>query len=338
MHKYLYSPVSFAAEYQNEPLINETALEGLLTVEEISHKTCKFVRRRMPSEIHTLVAMIDVQKKALYYSVVGLGNGFTGIVTDYGIYPDQKAHYYTLAAIRGTLQRKYPGQGFEATLRLGLQDLTKTLQETRWHIDNGQELQLSIGLIDAAWGESTEIVRKFCRDNRGIWYPSFGRGIGATSAPINSTSSGKRKPGEKRGMNWKLGYGPVTGVREVQYDANFFKSFLHERFCQAAGTSGSLELFEGTSSRHRMLAEHMHAEIPSDVLVEKGLRAGSKKRQWILRPERPDNHLFDCLAGCCVAGMMSGIKLDSHEQSKYAIVSQHTGQRRPEKRKSRRRR
>jgi hypothetical protein len=36
---------------------------------------------------------------------------------------------------------------------------------------------------------------------------------------------------------------------------------------------------------------------------------GREVNEWKLRPDRPDNHLLDCLVGCCVAASMLGVQL-----------------------------
>jgi hypothetical protein len=70
------------------------------------------------------------------------------------------------------------------------------------------------------------------------------------------------------------------------------------------GDSGALSLFKAEPATHRMLADHLHAEYPVPVESQ-----GRKVNEWQHRPDRPDNHLFDCLVGCCVGASMLGAAL-----------------------------
>ncbi len=53
-----------------------------------------------------------------------------------------------------------------------------------------------------------------------------------------------------------------------------------------------------------MLAEQMHAEYR--IRTE---GRGRTVDEWRLRPDRPDNHLLDCLAGSAVAASVVGCEL-----------------------------
>jgi hypothetical protein len=53
-----------------------------------------------------------------------------------------------------------------------------------------------------------------------------------------------------------------------------------------------------------MLAEHLTAEYR--VKTE---GRGRTVDEWKIRPERSDNHWFDCLVGCAVAASMQGASL-----------------------------
>ena len=307
MHKYLYVPESFAAEYQNSPLAKDDTSKQLLRPEEIAVKQNAHARRKIPSECHTLVTHIDVQKKCLYYTVLAVEDRFSCHVIDYGTFPEQRANYYTLTGIRSTLARKYPGAGLEGSIHAGLVDLIQSLEDTEWKKDNGDLLTINLGLIDAGWGESTDVVRKVCRDipQKGRFLPAFGRGVLATSRPLTAT---KKKPGERRGIGWRQL--PVDGMplKQVLFDANMMKSFAHERLSVAVGAPGCMTLYKAKPTLHRMFSEQLRSETATDVEAN-----GNKKREWKLRPDRPDNHFLDNLAGCVCAAMISGCALDEHQ-------------------------
>jgi hypothetical protein len=70
------------------------------------------------------------------------------------------------------------------------------------------------------------------------------------------------------------------------------------------GDRGCLSLFGDNPAQHRMFAEHLAAEYRVKTEAR-----GRTVDEWKLRPERGDNHWFDCLVGCAVAASMQGASL-----------------------------
>jgi len=70
------------------------------------------------------------------------------------------------------------------------------------------------------------------------------------------------------------------------------------------GERGCLSLFGEKPETHRLLAEHLTAEYR--VKTE---GRGRTVDEWKMRPERGDNHWFDCLVGCAVAASIQGAVL-----------------------------
>ena len=97
-------------------------------------------------------------------------------------------------------------------------------------------------------------------------------------------------------------------VRHVVYDTNYWKSSVHARLAVPMGDRGCLSLFGDNAEQHRMFAEHLTAEYR--VKTE---GRGRKVDEWKMRPERGDNHWFDCLVGCAVAASMQGVVLEGTE-------------------------
>jgi hypothetical protein len=136
----------------------------------------------------------------------------------------------------------------------------------------------------------------------GTVVPSHGRFVGASSQPF---SEYKRRPGDRLGFNWRVpNIHGKRAVRHVVFDANFWKSFVQARLAVTAGDRGCLSLFGDRSETHRLLAEHLTAEYRVKTEAR-----GRVVDEWKQRPERPDNHWFDCLVGCAVAGSMLGVEL-----------------------------
>jgi hypothetical protein len=302
-------PEAFASEYQNEPLPQATSTQAL-SVDQIVRKINGYSGRQIPQDAQRLTAFIDVQKDVLYYAVCAWSDNFTGYVVDYGCYPDQKRDHFALRDARYTLADAHPGTGLEGSLFAGLDALTNQLFQTTWVRDDGSNLAIERLLIDANWGDSTETVYRFCRQSPYIaaLLPSHGKFISAASGGFNLY---KPRPGERRGLNWRIP--PLANgkpVRHVVYDANFWKSFFFKRLSTPIGDSGSLTLFKASATAHAMLAEHLVSEIAVAVTAH-----GRTVEEWRQRPNHPDNHLLDCLVGCCVAASIQGTSLLCHREA-----------------------
>lgn len=303
MNLHIRDAESFAAEMQNEPIENDDGRIETLEADEIARKISGYNRGEYPVECDLITAFVDVQKELLYWAAVAWSDRFTGYVVDYGSYPDQEVSYFTAAGVRKKLSRTYPGLGFEGRLFKALTDLTDELDRREWIRDDGASLKIELGLIDANWGESTDTVYSWARQRARVWMPSHGRYIGASHKPI---SEYERKRGERIGFNWVM---PALKGRKraryVWYDSNAWKSFIQARLATELGDAGSVSLFNARPGKHRLLADHLTAEYG----VETSGR-GRTVTEWRLRPNRPDNHWLDCLAGCCVAASMRGKTID----------------------------
>ena len=163
-------------------------------------------------------------------------------------------------------------------------------------------------LIDANWGQSTDVVYQFCRQSgfAGILLPSHGKHVGASSVPF---SEYRRKRGDRVGLHWRIPH--TIGKRQVRHvlvDINYWKTFVHGRLAVSMGDPGCLSLFGRDENAHRLLADHLTAEYRVKASAQ-----GRTVDEWKLRATRPDNHWLDCLVGCAVAASIQGASLASVE-------------------------
>ena len=304
MNLKLQDEAAFFAEYQNEPLPEVAATDDELTADQIASKTNRMERYAVPIGCSHLSMFIDVQANLLFYLVAAWEDDFTGYVIDYGTYPDQQRPYFTLRDARLTLSAATKSGGIEGAIYAGLESLTGKLLRRDWPRDDGAMLRIDRCLIDANWGSSTDVIYQFCRQSAyaGVVMPSHGRFVGASSQPF---SEYKRRPGDRVGHNWRIpNVHGKRAVRHIVYDTNYWKSFVHARLAVSMGDRGCLSLFGESPEQHRLLAEHLTSEYR--VKTE---GRGRTVDEWKLRPERGDNHWFDCLVGAAVAASMQGAVL-----------------------------
>ncbi|GMU38246.1 MAG: phage terminase large subunit family protein [Phycisphaerae bacterium] len=295
---------AFWAEYQNEPLPEVQADEDLLTADQIAAKVNGHARGQIPIGATHLTMFIDVQSKALFWLIAAWESDFTGYVIDYGTEPDQRAEYFTLRDIRRSLADAAPRAGPEGAIYAGLERLCDRMVGREWRRDDGAVVRIDRCLIDANWGQSSDVVYQFCRQSKhaGVIMPSHGRYVGASSIPFPDY---KRKRGDRIGLNWRI---PLVAarrsVRHALFDTNYWKSFVHARLAVPMGDPGCLSLFGRQADPHRLLAEHLTSEYR--VKTE---GRGRTVDEWKLRLDGADNHWLDCLVGCAVGASMEGAVL-----------------------------
>jgi hypothetical protein len=309
MDFYYRSQPAFYSEMQNAPMATETSSTMRLTPNEICERINGTERGEVPVEGSILTAFIDVQQTCLWWCVAWFDQEFNGGVVDYGVFPEQGRSYFTLNDVQlggKTLQEEYRNAaGLDGQLYGGLTDLTRELLGQEWQRRDGTKLRIERCLIDANWGLSTKIVKRFCRQSEfsAVLVPSHGRYVGATSTPFDQYT---KKPGEKVGQGWRMPKPEdPRDPRHIAWDTNFWKSFFHARISTAMGDPGGFTLFgkRETASTHRMFADHCSAEF--------SVRVSAKGREVDEWQEKPgvDNHWFDCVVGCMVAASERGVML-----------------------------
>jgi hypothetical protein len=158
MNLKLQDEAAFFAEYQNQPLPAETVVDGMLKPEEVASKINRMDRGLVSIGANHLTAFIHVQQKLLFYVVAAREDDFTGYVLDYGCYPDQQRPYFTLREARQTLSSEATCTGLEGWIYAGLESLTSKLLDREWQRDDGAAMRIGRCLIDANWGQSTDVV------------------------------------------------------------------------------------------------------------------------------------------------------------------------------------
>ena len=305
MNLKLTDEAAFWAEYQNEPLPEDLGTDEQLTVDGIVNKLNGHAQRTVPVSANHVTMFIDVQKTLLFYVVCAWDDDFTGYVIDYGAWPDQRRRYFTLGEANPTLQAKFQRSGLEGCLYGGLKALTEDYLSREFTRDDGAAMRIEKCLVDANWGQSTDVVYQFCRESAfaNVIIPSHGKYIGASSKPM---SEYKKAVGDRVGHNWRMpNIRGKRAVRHVVFDTNYWKSFVASRLLESMGDRGSLSLWGRSSEAHMLFAEHLTAEYR--VKTE---GRGRRVEEWKMRPEGADNHWWDGLVGCAVAASMTGCVLE----------------------------
>ena len=286
---------AFAAEFQNQPLADDIATDKL-DRRSLALRAGTIKRGIVPHGHTKLTAFIDVQDKLLYWLVASWSESFGGHVVAYGTYPDQGSSHFEAGTAKRTLSLAAKGASIEAAWRAGLDETARLLLSREWEREDGVPLRISQLLVDSNYGQSTQVVRNFCRESpfAASILPSRGRGIGASGTPMGP----RRNRGDRSGLNWVVGK-VLDGTQiEASYDTNFWKTFTSARLRLGIGDPEAILLHEGS---HDMLLDHFTSEYP--VRVE---ARGRSVDEWKQTPR--ENHWWDCLVGAAVAASITGLE------------------------------
>lgn len=311
MNIYCRDKRAFYAEYQNSPLPEDSAVNQLLTADEIAAKLNGLARRQIPETAQYLTAFVDIQGNSLWWAVMAWEEDFSGYVIDYGVYPEQPAGtVIELKRLKTTMADVAPGAGFLGQVYAALDAVGALICDASWPRDDGIDLPLNQLLVDANWGETTDTVYKWAKECR--WkacvLPSHGRYVGPANKPFNQY---EKKKGERVGLNWIIPKVKKSRqVRHVAWDTNWWKTFVHRRLATSQGDPGSLSLWGYDPLYHQTFADHQTAEyrIPTEG-------RGRKVDEWKIKPTRPDNHWLDALVGGAVAASIAGARLPQYQDS-----------------------
>jgi len=299
--------LAFYSEYQNEPRVEDLGDE-MLTAEGIASRTNGYQRCLVPQSCQHLTMFIDVHQNALYWMIAGWEPNFTGYMVDYGTWPDQHREYFMLRDCHRTIPHVTGGAGLEASIYLALEKLAEERLDRVYFRDDGMEMRVERCLIDANWGQTTDVVYQFCRQSKhaAILFPSHGQYVGASSLPF---SEHKKQRGDRIGRHWRIpGIVGARAIRRVLIDTNYWKTFVHARLGILMGDPGCLSLFGHEAKRHRLLAEHLTAEYRVRTMA-----FARTVDEWKHRVSRPDNHWLDCLVGCAVGASIQGAELPTFQ-------------------------
>jgi len=301
MNLHLDNPRGFRAEYQCEPDAGDHAAGAKeLSADVVAGKLSGIPRYEVPYETSRLVAFIDVGGSVLWYCVTAWDERFGGAVVDYGSWPRQNRSVFAANDARPSLADKYPGFNESQLVFAGLRDLTNDiLSRVYYKSGTGGQHRIDRCLIDAGW--NTAAVYQFCRQTewKATVLPSKGVGRSTTALGV---AKWKARPGERSGYHWRLTAGDDGKGRSVQFDPDAWKSFTHERLLTPPGGGGCLSLFGSSAAAHPMISEHCAAEYSEPITLR-----GDTFDKWLNRPDRPDNHLWDCLVGTAVAASVEGL-------------------------------
>ncbi len=311
MDLYILKPAVFAAEYQNEPL-SSLDTNGADPVDPVSvmQKVNRVPRLTVPTECSRLTAFIDPKQEIMYGKVVAWDNRFGGSVIDYTTFPKQHSAMFSGTNPSPSISDAYRQKGFalEGRLYAALTAIADEMMGRSYpRADGGEPMRVELCLVDCGWGPYAELIHKWCRESKysATIKASKGSYVGAAKGPFSEWS---HKPGDRRGTGWRIRVAGTNLGRLVNFDTNFWKTFIAERLRTEMGSPGCLSLYGSSPQTHKLLADHLSSEHPVRITVD-----GRTVDEWVWNDGRPDNDWFDCLVGCAVAASICGLQWQAAE-------------------------
>lgn len=303
-------PKAAMAEGNNEPQ-DETEASDVVyaTREQIMAKKSVLPRLVVPNDTVELTCYIDMQQEFLIAGVMAICPDFKRYLCDYGTFPDMKRDYWTKGQIPRSLSEFWSSP--EECWYEGLKVFTAAIEQTEFRKQNGQRQHLTFGLIDAKDGDVIDIVFKFCRDHgHGLWHPSFGVGITASTNDLNHGAESKawRERHQEWGPHWNKSNDSTRGHDYYNIDSNWWKSKVHVGITTPEVDPMSLQFWDGD---HTLLADHVRSEYP--------IKTHGRNRdvtEFKLRPGQ-DNELLDIISGCSAGGSMRKVQMPGTEGMHY---------------------
>lgn len=323
MDLWIDDPITFASEYQNEPLILSNVSQGRISLnsKDMASRLSGYRNGVVPYNTQYVTAGVDIQQHILYYLVVAWSTNYGGIICDYGTYPKQTASYFSAQNPPVTLESIYPElKGLQSPLTYaGLTYLQRSVFSRHYSRDESNKDYLSIDkvLIDKNWNLVADGVETFCKENevRNVYVPSSARGIASHMLPMDEWSV---KGNEKPGNNWRYRLSPTGKARHCIWDTFYWKSRVAERLLAPKGSDNALLLYGDGSTDHKLLSDHLATEYSETIFGR-----GRYVDVWQPFVSMSENHWWDCLNMAAVAASMCGLEL--HDKTLIKSNASGTG-------------
>lgn len=198
------NPVTFPSEYQNIGRVEAKNLVQMITAAQLQERMIHLHRFEVPLDTQYISTFIDVQDEILFYATIAVSPDFTGIITDYGTFPETKAFQFSKNQTQGwnmlsrdffkaypqyrdralTVRGGKPKAPLDEKIRFALEQCLAYLK-TKRYIKDGQEkevLKCSKYAIDARWGQASDSILRFIREYND---PNLLAFLGFSISPVN---------------------------------------------------------------------------------------------------------------------------------------------------------
>lgn len=357
----LTTPNTFPAEYQNigRKLVEEG--EMTITADQLMQKTLGYKRRELPPDTQVITAFIDPQNEGFFYQIFATDLNFTGIFTDWGVYPGVTTNYYTKeqlnswSLLSNAFFKEYPHYReeasvtthghirapLEAKIYFGLENIVAFLESLVFTRRDASKKQMKIQKIgiDTRWGAASDVIKRFIRETNksNLIVPYQGQAFSPDNKQLEEYElrdgwlfEHQLHP-EVKEPAWCLRPNTSDGSFYMQCDVSRQKDFLFQRLSSPKGTEGSISLPQCSPEELELICNHIcSSEFPEKVFSEK---KGKEKNIWRVRETGIwDNDFLDCSVGNITLASYCGCSLKTTESQPVPIKRKFSEERKKRKR------
>jgi len=259
--------------------------ESSLEAHQLASRMIELPRGIVPTSAQKLTAAIDLGKYLAHWILVAWSPNACGHIVDYG-----------------RLEIASADLGVEKGILLALREFRDTVL-TGWPVGqaSGQKLVPHHVWIDA--GYMTPVVYAFCREAPDRFFPVVGRGASQQHRQWYNRPTRTGSIVKHVGEGFHFNLQPTEKLYLGEVDADYWKTWVHQRLSTPMGSPGSMTLFQTAPEEHLALAKHLTAEKK----VEKFVAGKGVVAKW--ERLRRQNHWFDALYNACAAGHLCGVRL-----------------------------
>lgn len=311
METWFRNPLAFYSELQNDPGAFQIDARPQLDKFDVSTRFGLHPRGTCPRNAQWLTVGIDVQGKVLIWSVRAWASDSTSWVVEYGTWPGQNRQYFTLSDIKLTIDAHYSSlPTWGVRLAAALRDLLSKLFAQQWPREDGLQLSLAAGGVDANWKTDEVKAAVVASGFFGKVYPTHGRSFTTANQSLNEAPVRDR---DIVGDNWRVRTPREGDVQFATFDTNYFKSQLRDRLMMNIAQPGAMTLHLGPS--HDMWADQICAERCHEKFDKTKNR---EYEEWMKLPN-VENHYLDCEVINNVVGSMIGCRLPIGAAAQSAV-------------------
>lgn len=259
-----------------------------LSIDSIMHRTTNDPQGRVPLGVKWLTLGIDVGKWLCHWVLTGwMANGTSHIV-DYG-----------------RLEVPAHDMSPEAAILLALRGFRDTI-EAGWYTESmDAQRQPNLVVIDSGYQART--VYAFAIESGPRYLSSKGHGVGQQEARAycapKSTGAQVVWMGDHCHRVLIAASDGLPAVQLAEFDADHWKSWVHERLATPMSEPASMALFRTGPNGHMSFARHLVAEKQ----VEQFHPTKGRILKWEVVNKQ--NHFLDALAMSALAGHQMGVRV-----------------------------
>lgn len=265
----------------------ESPRSSILSLElmELASRTLPLLRGILPADTQHLSAAMDLGKYLNHWVVIAWREGATPHLVDYG-----------------RIEVASQELGVEQALMVSLRQFRDMVMHGWVKDKDPKQTPVIPGQVWIDAGYMTDVVYTFCRESGNRFRPSVGRGAlqHRKQSYHRPTSTGSVV--QMIGQNFHYALLPER-IHLAEVDADYWKTWVHQRLETPLGTSGAMTLFQAPPQEHTSLVRHLTAETK----VEEYLPGQGMITRW--ERIRRDNHFFDAIYNACAAGWACGARL-----------------------------